>query len=408
MSNETTPLPPPLDLSKWARLPVWCMGLGGVLSLIGLVADPKEFGYSWLLAFVFFLSIALGSLFLVMVHHLTDAAWSVATRRVCEHLATLLFPSLALLFLPLALLALAGWGTYDWMHVAHPETNNLILAKAPIFTIPGFCVTSAVFFGIWWLLSTRLAYWSLRQDVTGDPRCTHKLRFHSGWGIVVFALTLTLSSVLWVKAVHYEWFSAIYGVYFFASTTWVTLATLYVLSVILQRQRLLDAVLHDQQFYFLGVLFFAFTVFQAYTEFAQYFVVWNANVPAETFYYLIRENGTWWWLGLLLIFGHFLVPFFVLLPLSAKTNFKVIVLVCVAAWFLHLADLAYNILPALHGEGYHFQWLWLPVGCLLFMGGFLAKVFLRKFLTHPPYPQRDPHVLEAMGVHFLEDGGRHE
>ena len=160
--------------------------------------------------------------------------------------------------------------------------------------------------------------------------------------------------------------------------------------------------LHDHQFYYLGVLFFGFTVFQAYTEFAQYFVVWNANMPTETFYYLIRENGSWWWLSMILIFGHFLVPFFVLLPLSAKTNFKVIVPVCVAAWFLHLADMAFNILPALNNEGYPFKWLWLPAGCVLFMGGFLAKVFLRKFLSHPPYPQRDPRVLEAMGVHFYD------
>jgi hypothetical protein len=220
---------------------------------------------------------------------------------------------------------------------------------------------------------------------------------------VAFAVTLTLSGVLWVKAMEYEWYSCIYGVYFFASTTWVTLATLYVLTVVLQRQRILDGVLHDNQFYFLGVLFFGFTLFQAYTEFAQYFVVWNANMPVETFYYLIRENGNWWCLSMLLIFGHFLIPFFVMLPVSAKTNFKVIVPVCVAAWFLHLADLSFNVFPAIHPNGYPFQWIWLPVGCVLFMGGFLATVFLRKFQSHPPYPQKDPRVLEAMGVHLFAD-----
>jgi len=391
-----------MDLSKWTGLPKFSMIAGGILSVIGLVVSPTEFGYSWLLAFMFFLSIALGCLFLVMVHHLTDAGWSVAIRRFCEHIASLLFPSLAWMFLPIIVLAICGKGTYAWMHVPDPHANNLILAKFPIFTIPGFCVISAVFFGVWWLLSSRLAYWSLRQDVTGDPQCTHKMRFHSGWGIVAFAITLTLSCIFWMKALQYEWYSCIYGVYFFGSSTWVALATVYVLTVILQRQRILDGVLHDNQFYFLGLLFFGFTVFQAYTEFAQYFVVWNANMPVETFYYIIRENGTWWWLSLLLIFGHFFVPFFVMLPVSVKTNFKVIVPVCVAAWFLHALDLAFNIFPALHPEGYPFKWIWLPVGCLLFMGGFLARVFLRKFQSHPPYPQKDPRVLEAMGVHFYE------
>ena len=148
------------------------------------------------------------------------------------------------------------------------------------------------------------------------------MRFHSGWGIVAFALTLTFSGVLWMQAVQYQWFSAVYGVYLFASYAWAALAAVYIITVLLQRQRILDRVLHDNQFYYLGLLFFAFTIFQAYNEFAQYFVIWNANMPSETFWYLIRENGSWWWVSLLLIFGHFLLPFFVLLPVKAKTRFQ--------------------------------------------------------------------------------------
>ncbi len=399
--NDSTHLPPPLDLSGWAKLPTLAMVIGGILSVIGLIASPSvaEFGFSWLLAFVFFFTIAMGALFLVLVHHLTSAGWSVPIRRVCEHLASLLFPWLAILFLPVGIL---GNSIYSWMRVAHPETNNLIVAKAPIFTIPGFWIASAVFFGIWWLLTSRLLYWSLRQDVTGTAECTHKLRFHSGWGIVAFAITLTTAAVLWVSALQYQWYSAMYGVYFFASSTWVTLATIYVLTVILQRQRLLDGLLNYNQFYFLGVLFFGFTVFQAYIEFAQYFVVWNANVPTETFYYIIRENGNWWGLSLILIFGHFLVPFFIMLPVSVKSNFKVILPVCVAAWFTHVLDLAYNIFPALHQNGYPLQWIWLPIGCLLFQGGLLTRVFLRKFQSHPPYPTKDPFILDAMGQPFAD------
>jgi len=97
---------------------------------------------------------------------------------------------------------------------------------------------------------------------------------------------------------------------------------------VLQRQRILSGVLKENYFYFIGVLFFAFTIFQAYIEFAQYFVVWNANVPQETFYYLIREHGKWWWWSMILIFGHFFVPFFILLPAKIKTNFKVVIPVC--------------------------------------------------------------------------------
>ncbi|HXE42312.1 MAG TPA: hypothetical protein VN516_04740, partial [Candidatus Baltobacteraceae bacterium] len=259
-------------------------------------------------------------------------------------------------------------------------------------------ITSAIFFGIWWLLSSRLRYWSLRQDVTGDPLCTYRMRFHSGWGIVAWALSITFAAALWMKALQYQWFSAVYGVWFFANCAWISLATIYILAALLQRQRILDKVLHDHQFYFIGALFFALTLFQAYMEFSQYFVVWNANTPTETFYYIIREHGSWFCVSMLLIFGHCVLPFFVLLPVKAKMNFKIMLPICAWAWLMHFVDLSFNILPAANPDGYPVKWLPVQIGCMMFMGGFLAWVFLKKFLSHPPYPQRDPRVLEAMGV----------
>ena len=395
--NDSNPLPPPLDLSGWRKAPASLMIVGGVLAAIGARMSPTEFGFSWLLAFMFFLCIALGALFLVMAHHLSDAGWSVATRRVCEHLGALLFPWLAILFVPVALF---GKHIYSWMTVADPQGNTSLNARMPVFTQPGFWAVSAVFFGIWWLLSSRLRYWSLKQDETGVAFCTQRMRFHSGWGIVAFALTLTFAGVLWMQAVQYQWFSAIYGVYFFASCAWAALAAVYLLTVLLQRQRILDRVLHNHQFYFLGLLFFAFTIFQAYIEFAQYFVIWNANTPTETFWYLIREQGSWWWVSLLLIFGHFLLPFFVLLPVKAKTDFKIMLPVCAWALAMNFLDLSFNILPAAHPDGYPFKWIWLQLGCLAFMGGFLGWAFLKNFNRHAPFPQKDPRLLESMGIHY--------
>ena len=303
MSSQTKhELPPPLDLSRWRSAPHLLMGVGATLSFIGaVVSPPAEFGFSWLLSFMFFLTIAIGALFLVMAHHLTDAGWSVATRRVCEHIGSLMFPAMVILFLPVAIFAKS---IYSWMSV-DPATNTSVAAKWPVFTMPGFYITSAIFFGLWWLLSSNLSYWSLRQDKTGEPLCTYKMRFHSGWGIVMLALTLTFSAALWMVALQYQWFSAVHGVYFFSICAWVTLATVYAITALLQRQRILDRVLHDNQFFYLGLLFFAFTIFSAYNEFAQYFVVWNANMPEETFWYLIREHGSWWAVSLILIFGHF-------------------------------------------------------------------------------------------------------
>ena len=399
MSNETTHQSPPLDLSRWRKLPTALVVVGGFLSLIGALISFKqdggsEFGFSWLLAFMFYYSIALGALFIVIVHHLTDAGWSVGIRRFSEHLASLLFPWLAILFLPVLIFAKK---IYSWMSLSS-ATNNLVAAKLPVFTCSGFIITTAIFFGIWWLLTSQLSRWSLKQDQTGSVECTRKLRFYAGWGIVAFSLVLSYSAVLWMQATSYQWFSAMYGVYFFSDCAWIGLATVYVIAVILLRQGILKPVLQKNYFYFIGVLLLGFTLFSSYTEFAQYFVVWNSNMPEETFWYLIRERGNWWTLSMILIVGKFFIPFFILLPEKIKMNFKVIIPVCLWIWLMHALDLAFNIFPALHNDGYPLRWIWLPLGTLLFMGGFLAKIFLCKFNSHPPYPQRDPRLLEAMGA----------
>src|SRR5580698_3719519 len=353
------------------RLKSWLAAImlffGVVLTVIGAVASfvhngGVEFGFAWLLAFMFYYSIALGALFFVIVAHLTSAGWSVGIRRFCEHIAALMFPWLAILFVPVGLF---GSKIYHWMSL-DPATNNLVAAKLPVFTIPGFWITSAIFFGILGFLSWRLRSLSLQQDATGAAECTRKMRFHSGWGIVAFALTLTFSGVLWMQAVQYQWFSAMYGVYFFASSTWAGLAVIYVISVAMLRQGILTPVLKHNYFYFIGVLLLGFTLLSAYTEFAQYFVVWNANMPEETFWYLIRENGNWWWLSMLLIVGKVFVPFFVLLPIHTKTNFKVLIPICIPIWIMHFADLAFNILPSWHPGGHHTKWLFLHLGCVLF------------------------------------------
>ena len=372
------------------------MAVGVVLCLIGLVKDRSEFGYARLTAFMFYLTIALGGLFMVMIHHLTDAGWSVGIRRFCEYLGALLFPWLAILFVPVLLLAPQ---IYHWMTLS-PHDNRALTAKWPLFTWPGFTVASLVMFGIWWLLSSRLRFWSLKQDEAGDAVCTHWMRFHSGWGILAFAGTITLASVLWMKSLQYQYSSTIYGMYFFGSCAFVGVATVYLVTLILQRQGVLTKVLRDSPFYYLGTLLFAFTLLYSYFGFAQYFVVWNGNIPIENFWYLIRENRSWWCLDMLLIFGHFLLPFLVLLPIFVKSNFKVMFWVCVWSWAMNYADMVFNILPVLHPEGYPFHWVWLQFGCLAFMGGLLTRVFIRNFNAHAPYPKKDPRLLEAMGVKY--------
>jgi hypothetical protein len=370
--------------------------LGLLVCLFG-PAGMKQFGYSWLQAYMFCLSLCLGGLFLVLVHHLFDASWSVPIRRFCEHLASLLFPWMLILFLPIAALAVK---IYPWMGMlSQGETDHALHAKYPLFTIPMFYVVAALCFAAWWLFTTRLRFWSLKQDETGAAQCTHAMRLWAAVGIFVFAITLTLAAIMWMKSLSHQWFSTMFGVIYFAGSVWTTLATVYLITVVLQRQGTLKDVVHPDTYYYLGSVLFAFTVFYAYVTFSQYFIIWNANMPEETFYFKLRERGTWWDVGMILIFCHFFVPFLALLRIDAKLYLPLMSFIGAWAWMNHFFDLSFNIMPTLHPEGFPIRWIWLDLGCLAFMVGLLAKQFLKQFAAHPPYPVKDPRLAESLGIY---------
>jgi hypothetical protein len=377
------------------------MVAGGLVAIAGLANDATRFGYAWLLAFMFFLSLGLGALFLVMAHHLFDASWSVPIRRFCEHAAACLFPWMALLFLPVAALAPR---IYRWMQVADPGADHALRAKWPLFTPLGFYLVAVFCFGAWGLVSRQLRAWSLKQDQDGSAECTHKLRRWSAAGMFVFAPTLSLAAVMWMMALQHEWFSAIYGVYYFAESVWVTIAMVYFAAMVLQRAGILEAVLRGQQFYFLGTLLLAFTAFYAYIHFSQYFVIWNANLPEETSWYVARQRGSWKYVGLVIIFGHFLLPLLALLRIDLKLKFWWMAPLCVWVWLMHYVELAFNIMPVNHPGGLSLQWVWLDFACLAFMAGLLIKVLARDFARHAPYPVKDPRLSEALGD-CGDDGG---
>jgi hypothetical protein len=371
----------------------WLLIVGGIGALIGLVVPSlhKQFAYSWLLAFMFFLSIGLGGFFMVLLHHLFDASWSVPIRRLEEHLACLL-PVMAVLFIPIAIFAPT---IYPWMTQTVPD--HALHAKQPLFTVPMWYVVALFCFAAWWLFTTRLRYWSLRQDETGSALCTFRMRTWSAIGIFIFAITLTLAAIMWVKALQHQWFSTMYGVYYFAESVWTTIATIYLLTLIMQRSGPLREVVTEQTFYFIGSLQLAFTVFYAYIHFSQYFIIWNANVPEETFWYVLREKGTWWYVGMVIIFGHFFVPFLLLLRIDWKLKVPMMVFIFVWAWLMHFFDISFNIMPVLHPSGFVPHWL--TLASLAFIGAVLAKVFWRFVAAHPPFPQKDPRFAEAMHVY---------
>ncbi len=389
--------PTRLDLSRWKNVPYIVGGIGLIGAIIGMLMDPKQFGYAYLTAYIYFLSICVGGWFLVMIHHLFDAAWSVPIRRIAEHLSALLFPWMAILFIPIAIMALK---IYPWMTMITPD--HALHKKEALLNVPTWYAISGGVFLVWWFFSWKLRGWSLRQDATGSAECTYKLRFYSCLGMFAFAFSVTLAIMLWVKSLEHQWFSTMYGVYYFAESVWTTLATVYLISRVLVRTGHLTKVITPKMVHDLGVLWFAFTVFYAYIHFSQYFIIWNANIPEETFWYLKREEGTWWQFGMLLIFGHFFLPFLTLLRIDAKMTGAVTIPLVIWAWFMHFVDVSYNIMPVLLPKGYQERpvTLLLVLACMAFIGGVLSIVWIKNFLSHAPYPIKDPRLAEALGVYM--------
>lgn len=359
-----------------------------------------QFGYSYLTAYMFCLSLCAASLYMVFLHHLFDAGWSVPVRRMAEHVSSLMFPWMLILVVPILALAhlIYPWFTLD------PATDHALDVKKGLFNRPTFYVVVPLLILSWGGIARTFRRNSLAQDKDGAPGWTRKNRVLAAWGIFYFSLTLTLGVFYLMKSLQHQFFSTMYGVYYFAGSFWLILITMYVLAQYFsQPGRPLAQVVGKRQLHDLGVLFFAFTVFYAYIHFSQYFLIWNAAMPEETFWYVQREQGTWKWVGFLILFGHFFLPFLALLNQDIKHNLVVMVPIALWAWLMHFVDMTFNIMPVLYPAGLHLS-IW-DLLCWPGMVALLAVLFLRDFRSHPAYPLKDPRLKEAVTHHHIPAPG---
>ena len=378
----------------------------------------------WLIAFSFWLSVGLGMLFLIMLFYLFDSGWSVVLRRPLEH-ALGGFKWLGLIFLPLLLVSvfLSGNGAilWKWMDPAYVligggtvAEDPLYQAKAAYLNVPFFVLRSVIYFGIWIGLAAVLRHSSFSMDKDGDTRWTSRCRKWSAFGVIACAMTVTFASIDWFMSIEYQWFSTMYGVWFFSESMRSGLAVLVIICWFLSTRGALQGLFKPSHNYLLGCLMLAFTVFWAYISFCQYFLIYSANIPEETFWYNIRElsgapggdvKSSWWWVSMGLIFGHFLFPFFFLLWYKNKFGLRI---VFISVWILvfHLLDIYWNILPGRYPAenplGYGIRQfnisIW-DISGLIGIGGLLVWAFLNDAKKTAPIPLRDPRIMESLTHH---------
>ena len=377
----------------WNRIPV----IGAVCALLGVVAcailgpaNPKQFFFSWLVSFLFFLSLALGALFFVLIQYAVQGGWGIVVRRVGETIFATL-PVMAVLFLPV-LLGLRD--LYEWAVPGAAEHDALLRWKAPYLNVPFFLIRAVIFFGSWSVIAFLYFRGSSGQDVTGDPGVSARLRRFAGPAIIVLALTQTFAAIDWIMSLTPHWYSTIFGVYFFAGSFVGFIALLSVVVVAMRRVGLLDTVITAEHLHDIGKLLFAFTAFWAYIAFSQFFLMWYANLPEETIWYKARLEGSWLQVSLLLMAGHFVAPFFFLMGRTVKR--KGATLAAGGAWLLgmHFVDLYWQVMPTLHPEGLRPSLL--DVAALLAVGGCFVASASWLMRRQALVPLRDPRLAESL------------
>jgi hypothetical protein len=361
--------------------------------LIGLFVEgaSAHFWRAYLFSFAYFLSLSLGALFFVLLQHLTKSTWSVVVRRFAEGIAMNL-ELLAFLFVPVLLFGLRS--LYPWADPSIAGADATLAGKRSYLNVPFFSVRILLYFAVWWMTARSFYRRSLEQDASGSVALTRRMERASAPSMLLFALATTFAAFDLLMSLDPHWYSTIFGVYFFSGSVLGFFALLIVVSCVTQRAGRMRHMITAEHYHDLGKLLFAFTVFWAYIAFSQYMLIWYADIPEETSWYLTRQTGGWASVSLVLLFGHFVVPFLALLSRAPKRRNSV--LVQAALWLLamHGVDLYYLVAPGTGARALPPHPLYFTL--FLAMGGLSIAVAGRRFTGRSLVPEKDPRLEESI------------
>ncbi len=343
----------------------------GVVFLLPCIAgwffSPGQFFHSYLLAYIFWVAIALGCLAILMLQHVTGGAWGLVIRRLLESATR------------------------------RPEEVSreaILQYKSFYLSVPFFWLRAAFYFLVWYTLARFLNKWSLEQDRAAQPRIARRLQALSAPGLVLFGLTATFASVDWVMSLEPEWFSTIFGLLFIAGQGLSAMAFVIAAVVILAKQKPLSQVISPGHLHDLGKLLLAFVMIWAYFAFSQYLIIWSGNLPEEISWYARRLGAGWQWVGLALVVFHFALPFLLLLSRDFKRRASLLGRLAAAVIVMRLVDLFWLIAPGFRPEsiGVHWMDLAAPVG----LGGIWLAFFAGQLKQRPLLPIGDPNLEQAL------------
>jgi hypothetical protein len=363
-----------------------------IAAIAGFFLDSPRFFQSYLVGFLFSVFIPLGGLFFIMTMYLTGSAWSVPMRRISENIV-MTIPLGLLLFLPILL---GVHDLYEWSHAEVVRQDAILRAKSGYLNPTWFAYRGVIFFLLWTLWAWRLYKHSTQQDKTGSLSHMHAMSRWSAPGLLMLVLSVTLASFDWSMSLDPHWYSTIFGLYCFAGGGLIFMSTWLLICRWFRDKGILANTINIEHYHDLGKWLFALTIFWAYIAFSQYMLIWYANIPEETIWFRHRFEGSWGPVSFAILFGHFIIPFLVLVFRSSKRNLKVLTFMSIWIMVFQYIDFYWQVMPTFYPHGVALHWL--DLACLAAPLSAFALAFWSRVKAHALLPVGDPRF--EQGIQF--------
>ena len=380
--RQSEALAPQLDSSRKKAL--ICGVLFAALTVVGYFTDQGQFFQSYLLAFIYWVSLSLGCLLLLMIHHLAGGRWGFAIRRLLEAGTRTL-----VLMLVLGIPVLLGiHQLYEWSHEDVVAADEILQKKAVFLNSTSFVIRYFVYFLVWCTLAFLLNKWTAQQDATSETSPTRRMQVLSGPGVVLFVLFTTFAAIDWIMSLEPHWFSTIYAAIYIIGQLLLTWAFAILVGVRLSRHPPLSALLTNERLRDLGTFMLAFVMLWAYTSFSQFIIIWSGNLPEEITWYYARLQGGWQHVGYLLVAFHFALPLVLLVSSRLKARIEILTAIAGGMMVMRLVDLFWITSPAFHKTELTIHWMDLVIP--IAMGGIWLSVFYGQLKKRSLVPLNDP------------------
>jgi hypothetical protein len=366
----------------------------GMIAVILAFFRPEQFFRAYLLGFMCWLGVALGSMAILMIRHLTGGGWGMVIRRILGA-AMRTVPLLALLFIPVifGIRRLYIWAQpLDQVADKHLREHLENITKTYL-TTNGFILRAVFYFAIWNLLSFLLSKWSKQTDRAGAPDNTGRFKAVAGPGLILYGFTISFAAIDWVMSLDPSWISTIFGLVILIGEVLSAMCFAVVVERILFDYKPMSEMLKPDFVHDHGKWILTFVMVWAYFNYSQWLIIWAGNLPAEITYYLRRLNGGWGYVGLFIVIFHFAVPFALLLSRPFKRNIRKLVWLAVWLMFMRYLDLFWIIEP-----NFSRTFILTPEDVVVpvAIGGFWLAYFFHNLGALPLLPAYDPSAGEVL------------